>query len=119
MSDKCQRCDEKIEPVSLAKDWPSRLRGQVTLRTHRVRWQSIHFGSIPSLEHPRITHTELDLCDGCWGELLAWANRPNQERLKIAAENRRNAARVREVAEARREKEISRLMENGPADAHP
>ena len=110
MTDKCQRCDEKIEPVSLDKDWPSRLRGHVTLRTHRVRWVSFRLGSIPSLESPRITNSELDLCDGCWGELLAWATQPEQERLKIAAQNRRNADRVREVAEARREKEISRLL---------
>ena len=116
MPDKCERCDEKIEPVSLSKDWPSRLRGRVTVRTHRVTWISIRFGNTPSLESPRITNSELDLCDGCWGELLAWATQPEQARLRIAAENRRNKERVVEVAEARREREISRLMEV-PADA--
>ena len=110
MSDKCQRCEEKIAPVSLGKDWPSRLRGRVTLRTHRVTWVSYRFGSVPSLERPRITNSELDPCDGCWGALLSWATQPGQERLKIAAENRRNAARVKEVAEARREKEIARIL---------
>jgi len=110
MSDNCQRCDEKIEPVSLAKDWPSRLRGQVTLRTHRVSWMSYRFGSAPSFERPRITNSELDLCDGCWGELLSWATQPEQERRKIAAENRRNAGRIKEVAEARREKEIQEIL---------
>lgn len=114
MSERCQRCDEKIKPVSPAKDWPSRLRGQVTLHTHRVSWVSYHFGSVPSLERPRITHSEMDLCDGCWGELLSWATQPEQERRKIAAENRRNASRVEEVAEARRAREIQQILKETP-----
>lgn len=112
----CDRCDEKIRPVDLSKDWPTRLRGRVTLRTHRVWWQSTWFGNTPALDAPRITYTEVDLCDGCWGELLSWVNQPSQERLKIAAENRRNAARVREMAEERRERAIQRLLDEGSAE---
>lgn len=106
----CDRCEEKFEPISLEKDWPTRLQGKVTIRQHRISWASFRFGSTPSLERPRISRTEMTLCDECWGALLEWANQPNQERLKIAAENRRIAARRVEVAEARRDREVRRLM---------
>ena len=112
MKDKltCERCEEKFAPINLSHDWPSRLQGKVTIRQHRISWTSISFGNIPSLTSPRISNTEMTLCDECWGSLLEWANRPNQERLKIAAENRRSAARRLEVAEARRDREVQRLM---------
>lgn len=108
----CDRCEEKFKPISLEKDWPSRFQGKVTIRQHRISWASVHFGNTPTLERPRISHTEMTMCDECWGALLEWANRPNQERLKIAAENRRMAARRVEVAEARREREVQRLLDD-------
>lgn len=105
---KCQRCDEKIRPVSLSKDWPSRIRGKVTLRVHRIGW---HFYNLDRAPEPaRITECAVDLCDECWASLLEWATQPEQERLRIAAENRRSEAQRVAVAEERREREIQRLM---------
>lgn len=106
----CDRCEEKFKPISLEKDWPSRFQGKVTLRQHRISWTSVRFGNTPSLERPRISHTEVTLCDECWGDLLQWVNQPGQERLKIAAENRRKAARRVEVAEQRRDREVRRIL---------
>lgn len=113
MADKkltCERCEEKFKPVDLSHDWPTRLRGKVTIQQHKIAWTNIAFGNTPSLDRPRITISEMTLCDECWASLLEWANRPNQERLRIAAENRRTAARRVEVAEARREREIGRIL---------
>jgi len=61
---------------------------------------------------PKVTYSEMDLCDECWCELLAWANQPEQERLKIAAENRRRAARVEKIQLDRRERAIAELMKD-------
>lgn len=107
---RCERCEEPVKPVDLAKDWPSRLRGKVTLRTYRVAWFSIRFGNVPSLERPTFTDSQMDLCDGCWADLLKWANEPEQERRKIAARHRREAQRLVEIAEARREREINEIL---------
>lgn len=105
---KCERCDEPIKPVSLAKDWPNRIRGMVTLRVHRIRW--VTYNLFERWRSPRITNCEMDLCDECWASLLEWVNQPVQQRLRIAADNRRAAAQRVKVAEERLEREIERLL---------
>lgn len=116
---RCKRCDEPVKPVDLAKDWPSRLRGKITTRVHRVSIVSYILGGRFGEESPRIVNTEpIDLCDECWGEFLAWATQPEQERLKIAAENRRREAQRIQAAEDRREREIRRLMKEGAPNDH-
>lgn len=106
----CQRCEEKFKPIDLRKDWPTRLQGKITIRTYSIFWSSIWFGNTPSLDRPRHTKSEMTLCDECWASLLQWATQPEQERRKIAAENRRSAERRVRVAEERREREIQRIM---------
>ena len=110
ISPKCERCEEPIPPVNLIKDWPSRFRGRVTLLTHRLTWVHYKIGDNTDPNPLRITNSQMDLCDGCWGDLLQWCNEPNQERLKIAAQHRRYRERVIRTAEERRERQINNMM---------
>jgi hypothetical protein len=109
---KCERCNEPIPPVDIKKDWPRRVRGEISTRTHTVTWVFYRFpwGTWGQRERVETTNTKAILCDGCWGDLLDWITEPGQERAKIAAEHRRTEQRVREVAEARREADVQRHM---------
>ena len=110
ISPKCERCEEPILPVDFAHDWPSRFRGQMTVRTHLISWVHYTFAGIPALAQPKISHTNIELCDGCWGDLLGWCNQPDQERLKIAAGHRHVEKQIKKVAEERRERQINNMM---------
>lgn len=110
--EKCDRCDEPIRPVILGQGIAARLTGDIARVVYKITWTSIReqWMARTSAESVRFTHTEVSLCDECWGALLSWVNQPQQERLKIAAENRRYRQRVAEVAEQRREREIQKLL---------
>lgn len=112
--EKCYRCDEQIPPVDLSKDWPHRFRGTVVHQTHKIKLSLIDFArNAFGRGLPEVSNTELVLCDGCWGDLLSWANAPQQERLEIAAKNRRMRQREIDVAEERRERDIQKLLMEG------
>jgi len=88
---KCERCEEPAQRE--VPDLVSRMTGTITVKTYTIRWTSWMTRALAFMRDSRdgisTTYSEMTLCSECWGELLSWANQPNQERLKIAAENRR------------------------------
>ncbi len=117
MSDvpKCERCEEPAEKVELGKvPLIGRFTGTVsaTVTTRTVHLQSIRqrLSAMGAYERPDFSHTDVTLCDQCWGAFLSWVTEPGQERAKIAAENRRKNQRLQEVAERRREEQVQRYM---------
>ena len=114
-SQKCERCEEAVEKVSLAKlPLIGRLTGNVEVH---VTKRTIHLRSIRqrlspwgAYEKPHFSRTEVTLCDQCWSAFLFWVTEPGQERAKIAAENRRKNQHLLEVAERRREERVQRHM---------
>lgn len=109
---RCERCEEPVVPVELKKLWPSRFFGRVEATTYRIKWTHI-WRRVP-WERAEMSHTEMRLCDGCWGDLLAWCNEPEQQRRKIAAQHRRDAQRALEVAEARVEQQVQAELRGAP-----
>ena len=112
---KCERCEEPVEKVSLDKlPLIGRFTGHVSVEVIKrtIRLQSIRqrFSKMGAYERPHFTHTDVTLCDQCWGAFLSWVCEPGQERAKIAAENRRNDQRLHEVAERRREEQVQRYL---------
>lgn len=111
--EKCERCEEPIEPVSLSKlPLIGRFTGKVSVD---VTKRTVHLTSIRqrlsvmgAYLQPDFSRTDVTLCDQCWGAFLSWVTEPGQERAKIAAENRRKDQRLREVAEQRREAQVQR-----------
>lgn len=111
--EKCDRCDEPIRPVVLGESIVDRFIGDVVRVAYKVTWTSVReqWMARRAADAVRYMQTEVTLCDECWSSLLAWVNQPQQERRKIAAENRRMQQRRLEVAEQRREREIQKLLE--------
>jgi len=118
----CDRCEERVHPVSLEKlPLIGRLTGKVqvetivrTVRLHGIRQRLSPMGAY---ERPSFTRTDVTLCDQCWGAFLSWVNEPGQERAKIAAANRRADRRLLEVAERRRDEQVRRHMAEA-VDSH-
>jgi hypothetical protein len=108
----CQRCDEPVKRE--VPDMVSRMTGRIVKTTYTVHWTTWRTRPLALMRNYRdgiqVSNSELTLCSECWGGLLTWANQPEQERLKIAAENRRYRAQVEKVAAERREQEIQALM---------
>lgn len=111
----CQRCDEPLKQE--APDLVSRLTGTIVVRTYTIRWTSWITRPLLLMRDPsdavRASTSEMTLCSECWGALLSWCNAPEQERRRIAAENRRSIARKAEFAAERREREISVILAEG------
>lgn len=109
---KCERCEEPVQQE--VPDLVSRLTGKVTVRTYTIRFTSWITRPILLMRDPsdgiQTSYSEMTLCSECWGALLSWCNQPHQERLRIAAENRRSIERKRKVAEERREREINAVL---------
>lgn len=108
----CQRCDEPVQQDT--PDLVSRLTGTVTVRTYTIRWTSWITRPLALMRDQfdgiHATHSEMLLCSECWGALLSWCLQPEQERRRIAAENRRATAQKAAVAAERREQEIAAIM---------
>lgn len=111
--EKCERCEEPIEPVNLSKlPLIGRFVGSVAVVTRTVHLTSIRqrLSVMGAYERPDFSRTDVKLCDQCWGAFLTWVCEPGQERAKIAAENRRKNMRLQEVAERRREERVQNHM---------
>lgn len=112
---KCERCEEPVEKVSLEKlPLIGRFTGHVTATVTKrtIQLQSIRqrLSPLGAYERPSFTRTDVTLCDQCWGAFLSWVCEPGQERAKIAAENRRKDQRLLEVSEQRREASVQRYL---------
>lgn len=111
---KCERCEEPVKPVNLSEvPIIGRFTGKVGVVVRTIHLQSIRqrLSAMGAYERPDFSRTDVTLCDQCWGAFLSWATEPGQERAKIAAENRRNAQRLKDVAEQRRESAVQRYLE--------
>ena len=121
MSDlkKCERCEERIEPVNLSTlPLIGRFVGTIAVVERTVHLKSIRqrLSVMGAYERPDFFRTDVTLCDQCWGAFLTWVTEPGQERAKIAAENRRKNQRLQEVAERRREEQVQRHMKERSDD---
>ena len=113
--EKCERCEEPIEPVNLSKlpligRFTGKVSVDVTKRTVHLTHIRQRLSKMGAYEKPHFLRTDVTLCDQCWGAFLDWVCEPGQERAKIAAENRRKDQRLREVAEQRREAQVQRHL---------
>lgn len=112
----CERCDEKIEPVNLSTlPIIGRFTGTIAVIQRTVHLRSIRqrWSVLGAYDGPTFSRTDVTLCDQCWGAFLSWVCDPGQERAKIAAENRRKNERLKEVAEARRERQVQKYLGEG------
>ncbi len=115
MSDlpKCERCEEPVKPVNLSEiPLIGRFVGKVGVVVRTIHLRSIRqrLSAMGAYELPDFSHTDVTLCDQCWGAFLSWVCEPGQERAKIAAENRLDERKRREYAERLREERVQRHM---------
>lgn len=111
----CDRCEERVQPVSLEKlpligRLTGRVQAETTTRTIHLQGIRQRLSPMGAYERPDFTRTEVTLCDQCWGAFLSWVTEPGQERAKIAAANRRADRHLLEVAERRRDEQVRRHM---------
>lgn len=74
MSKTCDRCKEKITK-DLPKPGGVKFWGTVTLKTWRLRFNRLKMNTWEKAETAMDviqsnTYSEIELCDGCWGDVL-------------------------------------------------